>query len=67
MEERKMAKKVTRKQVEEWLRKNRPHLATHENHMNGDKGWYRKDAGPAHSFEKQGKTWREVLAALTLD
>jgi hypothetical protein len=59
--------KITRKTVDTWLEKNRPHLATYENKMNGDKGHYRKDSGPAHSFIPCGKTWRAVIATLNQD
>jgi hypothetical protein len=51
--------KVTRKQVDAELARRRPELATYEH--SGNKGIYRKDAGPAASFQAKGKTWREVL------
>src|SRR5262245_10970452 len=62
-----MQTKITRTRVDQWLAKNRPHMATYENKMNGIKGVYRKDTGPAHSFRGMGKTWKEVLATLTMD
>lgn len=62
-----MTVKVTRTTVEKYLERNFPHLALYENRMNGDKGWYWKDKGPAASFTARGKTWRAVLAALYAD
>ncbi len=57
-------KKVTRKQVDDELAHSRPHLGSYEA-TNGNKGVYRRDAGPATSFQTKGKTWREVLDWLT--
>jgi hypothetical protein len=57
-------KKVTRKQVDDELAQHRPHLESYEA-PNGNKGVYRRDAGPATSFQTKGKTWREVLDWLT--
>jgi hypothetical protein len=52
-------KKVTRKQVDSELEKARPDLGSYEHQ--GRKGVYRRDTGPAHSFQEKGSTWREVL------
>lgn len=59
--------KVTRKVVEQYLEKNAPHLGAYENKMNGIKGVYKKDTGPAFSFSGLGKTWAEVLKYLKAD
>ncbi len=53
-------KRVTRKKVDVFLKKQRPSISTYEDAW-GNKGTYREDAGPAASFQKIGRTWREVL------
>ena len=67
-------KRVTRAMVDAWLAKNMP---THTTYFN-DRGpvtvygFYRKDAGPAHSLKSAPgapcdgvfKSWRELLAWL---
>ena len=52
-------KRVTRKTVDDYLRKNRPGISTYE--RQGKKGVCRDDKGPAHSFRVIGKTWKDVL------
>jgi len=54
--------KITKQVVERALAGS--NLIAYENKMNGDKGVYRKDIGPAHSFRKLAKTWREVYISL---
>lgn len=56
--------KVTRKQVDSELAKRRPNLESYEA-PNGNKGVYRRDAGPASSFQTKGRTWRDVWDWLT--
>lgn len=50
--------KVTKGIVEKYLRGSS--VAAYE--VNGYKGVYVKSLGPAASFRKIGRTWREVLA-----
>jgi hypothetical protein len=60
-------KRITRKAVEKYLEKNAPHLGAYEHIGKGDKGVYRKDAGPAQSFRAKGKTWADVMAAILFE
>jgi hypothetical protein len=53
---------VTQKKLDAWLAQYRPHLDTYD--TGSYKGIYNKRAGVAHSFEKRGKTWREVAESL---
>lgn len=53
---------VTEKKLNTWIEANRPDLAITE--VNGTKGFYRQDAGPAASFKGCGETWRDVAARL---
>lgn len=54
--------KITRKTFEQLLNTNRADLAATV--INGTKGYYRKDQGPAASFRPVG-TWKQ--AAITLE
>jgi hypothetical protein len=53
---------ITRSKLEAWLSVNRPDLGLME--IQGQKGFYRRDAGPAFSFKAVGKSWRDVAAHL---
>lgn len=53
---------ITRAWLASWIDTNRPDLGLHEN--SGVKGFYKFDAGPAHSFQGIGKTWKQVAAHL---
>ena len=53
---------VTEKKLDAWLAQNRPELASYDDR--GTKGFYRKDAGPAHGFQACGSSWRDVAARL---
>ena len=57
------SKRITRQWLQKWIEDNRPHLGIHET-VHGNKGIYRLDSGPAHSFETRGKTWKEVYESL---
>ncbi len=52
-----MKKRITKSDVDALLR-GTP-IAAHET-PKGIKGIYRRDLGPARSFKKIGKTWKEV-------
>lgn len=53
---------ITESWLQQWIDTNRPDLGLFE--VNGIKGFYRLDAGPAHSFRGVGKTWKQVAAEL---
>lgn len=53
---------ITRAKLAAWVEKNKPHLGIDD--ANGTKGFYRLNEGPAWSFRGQGKSWRDVAAAL---
>jgi hypothetical protein len=53
---------ITRAWLAAWIDANRPDLGLYE--TNGVKGFYKIDAGPAHSFMGIGKTWKQVAAHL---
>lgn len=53
---------ITQSWLQSWIDTNRPDLGLYE--TNGVKGFYKLDAGPAHSFRGVGKTWRQVAAEL---
>lgn len=54
--------RITRTSLATWIEANRPDLAITE--VNGTKGFYRQDVGPASSFVGCGDTWRDVAARL---
>ncbi len=53
---------ITRTWLAAWIDTNRPDLGLHE--TSDTKGFYKLDAGPAHSFRGCGKTWKQVAAEL---
>lgn len=55
-------KSITQSWLQSWIDSNRPDLGLYE--VNGVKGFYKLDAGPAHSFMGIGKTWKQVAAHL---
>jgi len=57
--------KITRKNVENWLSRNRENIGVDV--INGNKGIYDKRQGQAASFEIRGETWKDVLLSLGAD
>lgn len=55
---------VTRGKLEAWMEENKSHMELYEDGANGNKGVYRRDMGPAMSFETRGRTWREVARSV---
>jgi len=53
---------ITQSWLQQWVAANRGDVGLLE--TNGIKGFYRLDAGPAHSFRGIGTTWRQVAAHL---
>lgn len=53
---------ITESWLQSWIDTNRPDLGLLE--TNGVKGFYKLDAGPAHSFQGIGSTWKQVAAHL---
>lgn len=54
--------RITQTWLQSWIDSNRPDLGIME--VNGVKGYYKLDAGPAFSFRGIGQSWRQVAAEL---
>jgi hypothetical protein len=54
--------RITESWLQSWLDTNRPDIGIME--VNGTKGFYKLDAGAAHSFQGVGSTWKQVAAHL---
>lgn len=55
--------RVTESKIQIWIDDNRPDLALYETNA-GVKGFYRRDVGPAHGFQRCGERWADVAARL---